>query len=80
VRRRLRGADYSRELRLAKWGSGVSLHGSNCEARMSALGQRRTLRVPKIAYSAMPILDTARRPLSRRGLSNLRLDPTVRYR
>ena len=23
--------DYSRDLRLAKWGSGVSLHGSNLE-------------------------------------------------
>ena len=47
---------------------------------MSALCQKRTLRVPKTAYSAMPILDMARRPLSRLGLSDLRQDPTVRNR
>jgi hypothetical protein len=40
---RLQGRDYSRELRLAKWGSGVSLHRSNLEPPMSALGQKRTL-------------------------------------
>ena len=28
--------DYSRDLRLAKWGSGVSLHDSNPETFMSA--------------------------------------------
>jgi len=36
--------DYSRDLLLAKWGSGVSLRGSNLEPPMSALGQKRTLR------------------------------------
>ena len=36
--------------------------------------------IPKTAYSAMPIQDMARRPLSRRELSDLRLDPTVHYR
>jgi hypothetical protein len=35
--------DYIRDLRLAKWGSGVSLHGGNPEPPMSALGQKRTL-------------------------------------
>jgi hypothetical protein len=30
--------DYIRDLRPAKWGSGVSLHGSNIESLMSALG------------------------------------------
>jgi hypothetical protein len=35
--------DYIRDLRQAKWGSGVSLHGSNPEPLMSALGQKRTL-------------------------------------
>ena len=29
--------DYIRDLRRAKWGSGVSLHGSNPEPLMSAL-------------------------------------------
>ena len=36
--------------------------------------------IPKTANSAMPIQDMARRPLSRLELSDLRLDPTVRYR
>jgi hypothetical protein len=34
--------DYSRDWGLAKWGSGVSLHGSNPEPLMTALGQKRT--------------------------------------
>ena len=34
-------ADYIRDLRLAKWVSGVSLHGSNPEPPMSALGHSR---------------------------------------
>jgi hypothetical protein len=34
--------NYSRDLRPAEWGSGVSLHGSNPEPLMSALGQKRT--------------------------------------
>jgi len=29
--------DYSRDLRPAKWGSGITLHGSNPEPLMSAL-------------------------------------------
>jgi hypothetical protein len=32
-------------LRLAKWGSEVSLHGSNPEPLMSALGQKRTFSI-----------------------------------
>ena len=35
-------ADYIRDLLPTKWGSGVSLHGSNPEQTMSALGQERT--------------------------------------
>jgi hypothetical protein len=35
--------NYSRDLRVAKWGSGVSLHGSNPGPLMSALGQKQTL-------------------------------------
>jgi len=34
--------DYSRDLRLAKWGSRVSLHSTNPEPPTSALGQKRT--------------------------------------
>ena len=34
--------DYIRDLRLAKWGSGIKLHSSNSEAPMSALCQKRT--------------------------------------
>ena len=36
--------------------------------------------IPKTANSAMPILDMARRPLSRLELSDLRQAPTVRCR
>src|SRR5215472_3303619 len=34
--------DYSRNLRPAKWDLGVSLHSSNPEPLMSALGQKQT--------------------------------------
>ena len=34
-------SDYSRDLRPAKWGSGLSLHSSNPGPRLSALGQKR---------------------------------------
>src|SRR5262249_26793405 len=37
-------ADYSRDLRSAKWGSGVSLRSSNPKPLMSALGQKQTLK------------------------------------
>jgi len=37
------GRDYSRDLRLTKWGSGVSLQGSKLEPPMSALGQKQTM-------------------------------------
>src|SRR5262249_12409576 len=40
---RLKLADnYSRDLELPEWGSGVSLHRGNREPSMSALGQKRT--------------------------------------
>jgi hypothetical protein len=35
---RLQKRDYSRDLRLGEWGSGVSLHGSNPEPPMIAVG------------------------------------------
>jgi hypothetical protein len=38
---RARG-DYSRDLQPAEWGSVISLHGSNPESLMSALGQNAT--------------------------------------
>ena len=37
-------ADYIRDLLPTKWGSGVSLHGSNHEPFMSALEQKQTSR------------------------------------
>src|SRR5262249_36190210 len=45
--------DYSRDLRLAKWGSEVGLHGSNLGPPMSALGQKRTLGKVRL-MSALP--------------------------
>jgi hypothetical protein len=45
--------DYSRDLRLTKWGSEVSVHGSNPQLRMSALGQKRTFRSARL-MSALP--------------------------
>jgi hypothetical protein len=45
--------DYSRDLPLAKWGSGVSLQSSNLTPPMSALGQKRTLRLVHL-MSALP--------------------------
>jgi hypothetical protein len=50
---RLQGRDHSRDLPPAKWGSGVSLHGSSPKPPMSALGQQRTSRA-EIAMSALP--------------------------
>jgi hypothetical protein len=40
---RLQQYNYSRDLRPAKWGSGVSVQGSNSESLMSASGHKRTL-------------------------------------
>jgi hypothetical protein len=37
-------ADYIRDLRPAKWGPTVILRGNNYRDRMSALGQKRTLK------------------------------------
>ena len=45
--------DYIRDLRLAKWGSGVGLHSSNPKPPMSALGQKRTFS-EVCAMSALP--------------------------
>ena len=45
--------DYIRDLRPAKWGSGVRLHGNNFEAPMSALGQKQTLGKVRL-MSALP--------------------------
>jgi hypothetical protein len=44
---------YGRDLRLAKWGSEVSLHGSNPDLPMSALGHKRTLPLV-LTMSALP--------------------------
>jgi hypothetical protein len=49
--------DYSRDLRLAKWGSGVKLHGNNLELSMSALGQKRTLKRLRPMFALPPKAD-----------------------
>src|SRR5262245_42931777 len=48
-----RGYNYTRDLRPAKWRSVISLHGSNPEPLMSALGQKRTFECAG-AMSALP--------------------------
>jgi len=42
IRVDLQSRDYSRDLRLAKWESGVGLRGSNLDPFMSGLGQKQT--------------------------------------
>jgi len=49
--------DYSRDLQLAKWGSEVSLHGSNAEPFMSALGQKQTFRSVRAMSALSPKAD-----------------------
>jgi hypothetical protein len=46
-------ANYSRDRPLMKWGLGNSLHGSNPEPPMSALGQKRTSECAQ-SMSALP--------------------------
>src|SRR5262249_12679004 len=46
-------ANYTRDLRPAEWGSGVSLHGSNLGSLMSALGHKRTSEDVRV-MSALP--------------------------
>jgi len=46
-------ADYSRDLRPAKWGPTVNLHSNNSEPLMSALGQKQTSRLVR-TMSALP--------------------------
>jgi hypothetical protein len=50
--------DYSRDLRPAEWGSGVSLRSSNPKPLMSALGQKRTYAVQQ-SMSALPPIATS---------------------
>ena len=42
-----------------KWGLGVSLHGSNLEPLMSALGQKRTLDRRLLMSALLPKADIA---------------------
>jgi hypothetical protein len=53
--------DYSRDLGLVKWGSGVSLHGSNLEPLMSALGQKQTFGIVQFMSALPPKADIAER-------------------
>jgi len=52
---------YIRDLRLAEWGSGVSLRSSSPKPLMSALGQKRTLRGLHPMSALPPKADTRRR-------------------
>ena len=54
--------DYIRDLRPAKWGSGVRLHGNNFEAPMSALGQKQTLRHFQSMSALPPKADIGTQP------------------
>jgi hypothetical protein len=49
--------DYSRDLRLAKWGSRVSLHSTNPEPPTSALGQKQTSQCLCTMSALPPIAD-----------------------
>src|SRR5262249_22026173 len=54
--------DYSRDLRLTKWGSGVSLHSNNPNPPMSALGQKQTLRYVRRMSALPPKADIGTQP------------------
>jgi hypothetical protein len=47
-------ANYIRDLRQAKWGSTVSLHGSDPKLPMSALGQKQTFRGAMCMSAPLP--------------------------
>jgi hypothetical protein len=49
--------DYSRDLRPAEWGSVISLHGSNPESLMSALGHKQTWRFQFVMSAITPKAD-----------------------
>jgi len=52
--------DYIRDLRPAEWGSGLSLHSSNLEPSMSALGQKQTFIHLRLMSALPPRADIAR--------------------
>src|SRR5262249_35297240 len=54
--------DYIRDLPPAKWGSGVSLHGSNSEPLMSALGQKQTFGSRNTMSALPPKADIGTQP------------------
>ena len=56
--------NYSRDLRPAKWGSGVGLHGSNPEPLMSALGQKQTFGCVRLMSALPPKADIGTQPLN----------------
>jgi hypothetical protein len=53
--------DYIRDLRHAKWGSGVCLHSSNPEPLMSALGQKQTWKHVRVMSALPPKADIRQR-------------------
>jgi hypothetical protein len=58
------GCDYIRDLRPAKWGSGLSLHGTNPEPLMSAMGQKQTSDCRPSMSALPPKADIGRRELN----------------
>jgi hypothetical protein len=55
--------DYIRDLRPAKWGSGVSLRSGNLKPLMSALGQKRTWQRIFVMSALPPKAEVAFGPL-----------------
>jgi hypothetical protein len=53
--------DYIRDLRPTEWGSRASLHGSNLEPPMSALGQKLTSKHVRVMSALPPKADVSRR-------------------
>src|SRR6516225_4967974 len=67
-------ADYIRDLRPAKWGSGLSLRSSNPEPLMSALGQKQTLRHLQPMSALPPKADIGTQPLNVRRVPKCDID------
>jgi hypothetical protein len=71
--------DYSRDLRLTKWGSGVSLQGSDPEPPMSALGQKQTLGKVTLMSALPPKADIGTQSWNVRFVPKADIQAIVRY-
>jgi hypothetical protein len=52
---------YIRDLRPAKWGSAIGLHGSNLSTFTSAMGQKQTFRGANVMSALHPKADIRQR-------------------